>query len=710
MTLLANPASFRAAEKEIAINTKLQTQQPIDDSSDNVEPDPAQGVAEKPRNGVAGLKHWTYDLRSGFMVAMVSLPFSMGIAITSGAPPITGVISAIIAGFLLPFLGGSYVTISGPAAGLAPALFSGMIALATAEVGKQVAAGKTTQELLQIGYPLVLVAISIAGVLQIILARFKIARLSAIFPAAAIEGMLAAIGLIIMVKQLPLLFGVDFEAHEFWGMIFEIPEHVGEIYLPAMITGLGCTALLFILNSLPFKPLKVMPPPVWVFIIGSFVFQMIFHIPNEQFTHEQREASELTKRQLTPEHQALVARLDDELKADLETHELTPDERAAIGTLHVQLEQELRNSELTGEQLAAVEQLKRELTPEQIETYEALPNLGYCINIPDNPLSGIQLPHFERIIKYPNTWLALAYVVFVLMLIDATESLATIVAVDKLDPFKRRSDPDGTLQAMGSCNLASSVVGGLTIIPGIVKSTANVIGGGRTLWANFFNAIMLLVFMFLARPLINQVPLAVLAAILIFIGWKLCGPKVWKHTAEIGIEQFAVFLVTLVVTISTDLLIGIGVGVLLKLLMDLSLIGLANRLGAGNNDGRKRNVLSRFIDVFRNPVTRKEHEENGTYSAYFERPLHCFNLFHVIRELQQVPKDATTLRLHFSPLANVIDHTAVETVLHYLEDYKLSGVKVELEGWEDFVPLSDHHAAIRMRLAERQQAEGTAAL
>ena len=190
---------------------------------------------------LAGLKHWTHDLRSGFMVAMVSLPFSMGIAITSGAPPITGVISAIIAGFLLPFLGGSYVTISGPAPGLAPALFGGMIALATAEVGKEVAAGKTTQELLQIGYPLVLVAISIAGVLQIILARFKVARLSAIFPAAAIEGMLAAIGLIIMVKQLPLLFGVDFEAHEFWGMILEIPEHIGEIYVPAMVTGLGCT-------------------------------------------------------------------------------------------------------------------------------------------------------------------------------------------------------------------------------------------------------------------------------------------------------------------------------------------------------------------------------------------------------------------------------------------------------------------------------------
>ena len=145
--------------------------------------------------------------------------------------------------------------------------------------------------------------------------------------------------------------------------------------------------------------------------------------------------------------------------------------------------------------------------------------------------------------------------------------------------------------------------------------------------------------------------------------------------------------------------------------MDLSLIGLANRLGRANgNEDSKRSVFARFIDVFRNPVTQTEHDDNGTYSVYFDRPLHCFNLFHVIRELQLVPKDAATLRLHFSPLANVIDHTAVETVLHHLEDYKSTGITIELVGWEDFVPLSDHHAAIRMRLAEHQQPVGTAAM
>jgi carbonic anhydrase len=167
-------------------------------------------ATEKPRNGLAGLKHWRYDLRSGFTVAMISLPFSMGIAITSGAPPICGIVSAIIAGFVLPFLGGSYVTISGPAAGLAPALFAGMILLGHARLGR----GASQSDLLAVGYPLVLVAIAIVGVLQVVLAKLKVARLSAIFPAAAMQGMLAAIGLMIIVKQVPLFMGVKFEAHE----------------------------------------------------------------------------------------------------------------------------------------------------------------------------------------------------------------------------------------------------------------------------------------------------------------------------------------------------------------------------------------------------------------------------------------------------------------------------------------------------------------
>lgn len=143
-------------------------------------------AAEKPQNGLAGLKHWRHDLLAGLVVSMVSVPFSLGIAVASGAPPICGLISAIIAGLVLPFLGGSYVTISGPAAGLAPALLAGMLLLGKGDLAT--------------GYPLLLVAICLTGLVQLVLAFFKAARFSAIFPSSVVAGMLASIGLLIIAK------------------------------------------------------------------------------------------------------------------------------------------------------------------------------------------------------------------------------------------------------------------------------------------------------------------------------------------------------------------------------------------------------------------------------------------------------------------------------------------------------------------------------
>src|SRR3954470_11486775 len=131
-------------------------------------------AAEKPRNGLAGLKHWRHDLVAGLVVSMISVPFSLGIAVASGAPPICGLISAIIAGLVLPFLGGSYVTVSGPAAGLAPVLLASMMLLGRGN--------------LEVGYPLLLVAICMTGLVQVVLAYFKAARYSALFPASVVEG------------------------------------------------------------------------------------------------------------------------------------------------------------------------------------------------------------------------------------------------------------------------------------------------------------------------------------------------------------------------------------------------------------------------------------------------------------------------------------------------------------------------------------------
>lgn len=556
----------------------------------------AAGVEEKPRNGMAGLKHWRYDLRSGFMVAMISLPFSMGIAMASGAPPICGITSAIIAGLVLPFLGGSYVTISGPAAGLAPVIFAGMMLLGTTRLG----AGASSADALRVGYPLILVAICVAGALQMVLAKFKVARLSAIFPASAIEGMLAAIGLMIIVKQIPLFMGRHFESYEFWEMLREVPYKIEGMNVQVFGLGMGGLMLLFVLSAVPGRLLKVMPPPVWVFFLGTAVSYLFLDLPKD-----------------------FLIQVD----ADI---------------------------------------LER----------------------------GLVFPRFGEVAQTPALWLPLAYIVFTLILIDGVESLATIAAVDKIDVFHRRSDPDRTLQAMGVSNMASSVLGGLTIIPGIVKSTANILGGGRTQWANFYNACFLLGFLIFGRGLINLVPKAILASILVFIGFKLCRPKVWRHMAHLGTEQFVIFTVTVLVTVSTDLLVGIAVGVALKLLLCWWYVGLWYHLrGVEERPG----ALARAANLFRNPVGRRKFEE-GDYHLYIDRPMVCFNLFHVIREIANIPPTARHVSLHLTNGVTLLDHTTSELLLYYYEEFSSRDDKpqLDLDGLDKMRPLARHKSSMRM--------------
>jgi len=516
--------------------------------------------------------------------------------------------SAIIAGFVLPFLGGSYVTISGPAAGLAPALFAGMIMLGHARLGHSA----SQSELLAVGYPLVLVAIAFAGVLQVILAKLKVARLSAIFPAAAIQGMLAAIGLMIIVKQIPLFMGVKFEAHEFWAVLGEVPRHVQAMNHQILALGVGCLAALFMLSVIPGRLLKVMPPPVWVFFAGTVVSTFI-------------------------------------LKLDK----------------------------------------------------------PHLINVPDSLKRGVVFPHFGDAFAHATLWFPLAYLVITLLLIDGTESLATIAAVDKIDPYRRRSDPDRTLLAMGVSNGASSLLGGLTIIPGIVKCTANILGGGRTQWANFYNACFLLTFLLLGRDLINMVPMAVLAAILVFIGYKLCKPAVWLHVARVGTEQFVVFSITVLVTVTTDLLLGIAAGIVLELLLNLWYVGLWHTLRNGA-EFAKPNFAVRFLSLFRNPVSQREFDQ-GTYHLYLDGPLVCFNLFHLIRELGQLPPGTQAVYLHLSSHVPLVDHTTGESLRHFLEEFSGQDQtpRLVIEGWDHMQPLSKHETSTRIALATAEKLTST---
>src|ERR1041384_2473164 len=290
---------------------------------------------EKPENGVKGLKHWQYDLMAGLQVAMMGIPLSLGIAIASGAPPVCGLISAIIAGFIFPFLGGAYITISGPAAGLAPALLAGMILLGDGN--------------LEVGYPLLLVAICLVGVVQVILSIFDAGRFALYFPISVVEGMLMAIGSLIIIKQVPAFLGVIIPPiKSIPKAIASIPEQV--MVLNPLICTIGAVALflLFFLTSILSRIqaawAKLIPVPMIVIILGGLA--------------------------------SWIIGIDEK----------------------------------------------------------------YLIHVPLNVFEhGIVFPSFVEAFSRTDLWGTFLLTIITLTLIDGVESMATIQAIDKIDPFKRKS-------------------------------------------------------------------------------------------------------------------------------------------------------------------------------------------------------------------------------------------------------------------------------
>lgn len=552
---------------------------------------PVNTSVEKPENGLRGLKHWRYDLLAGMQVSLVSLPLSLGIAIASGAPPVTGIVSAVIAGLVYPFVGGAYVTISGPAAGLAPALLGGMLVLGNGN--------------LEAGYPLLLVAICLTGIVQLVLTYFRAGRFAIFFPQTVVEAMLAAIGIIIIIKQFPLLLGVLAPPKKTIPATLQaLPGQIAQMNPMVFAVAAVSTFLIFFLNRTEKRWLKMIPPPLTVVVIGGLMGTALGFGPAE------------------------------------------------------------------------------------------------LIRVPDNMIESIQLPAFREVLGRPELWWSIATIVITLTLIDGIESLATIQAVDRIDPFQRKSDPNRTLGAMGLSNLLSSLVGGLTIIPGGIKSRANVDGGGRTLWSNFTNAIFLLLYFFIAAPLINRIPLATLAGILVYIGWRLCEPRVFLRALATGKDQMLIFLATVVAILWTDLLSGIIIGVVLYVLMLHILLSPSPRHVLTGRIGFQEawdHIKDNFRTLFRDPVIQTSpalaNPASGVQEIHISS-LFNTNLLKLENRLQQLPPDADT-RFVLSRSGKMICHTAMEYLHHYQEQAVEKGRKCEIEGLDHYHPFANHPNAAR---------------
>lgn len=529
---------------------------------------------EVPQSGLAGLpKNWKADLTSGFLVFLIALPLCLGISMASGFPPVAGIFTAIIGGLLVSFIGGSQLTIKGPAAGLI------IIAIgAVTELGQ----GDPL-----IGYKLTLAVVVVAGILQIIFGLVKSGILADFFPSAAVHGMLAAIGIIIIAKQLFTMIGVKPEASETLELFAELPHAFGELNPEIALIGFISLLILFLFPLLKNKYLKMVPAPLLVILIA---------IPIGRFFD------------LEHEHSYLF----------LDGHEYT------IGP-------------------------------------------KFLVTLPDNLLSAITFPDFSQV----YSMVSIKYIIM-FALVGSLESLLSSKAIDGLDPFKRKSNMNKDLMGVGIGNTLAGFIGGLPMISEIVRSSANINNGGKTSWANFFHGMFLLIFVAFFPMLIHQIPLAALAAMLVYTGFKLASPKSFYQTYKIGKEQLAIFLVTIIFTLATDLLVGIGVGILTKFAIHIY-------------NGLPLKYI--FKPLFTVSENGDEYTVDVFHSAVFS------NYIKLKQSLDALPREKS-IRIDFTN-ANLVDHTVLENLHHYQHDYEHGGGKFILSGMDHLNKNSDHHLAGR---------------
>lgn len=517
-----------------------------------------------PKDGLHGLKeNYISDISSGFVVFLLALPLSLGIAKASEFPPVMGLITAIIGGIVVSFFAGSRLTIKGPAAGLIV-----IVAGSVAEFG----GGDK-------GWHLALGAMFAAAVIQILFGVFKFGKMADFFPLPAIHGMLAAIGIIIIAKQIPVLFNVDPALVSGKGPLTILAELPGIVsHLDPRGTLIGLVSLVIMLS--------------WPFLSGF----KIGKVP-------------------APLVVLLIA-VPAELWMDFQTTE------PAYALVHVG---------------------------------NLMENLHLNIDF-----GGLAFP--------------LIFTKYVLMfaLVGSLESLLTVKAIDLVDPYKRKSDNNRDLIAIGIGNAFTSILGGLPMISEVARSSANVNNGAKTRWANFFHGFFILLFVLVASRYIEMIPNAALAAMLIAVGIKLAHPREFVNTFRVGKEQLAIFLVTIIVTLAEDLLLGIFAGMLLKII-----IHVIN--GAPLSALFKAPILISF--------------EGNKYLVEIDKAAVFTNFIRIKSRLESIPPGfEVTIDLKNTRL---IDHSVMENLHHFKEEYERSGGTVEWIGVENHKPLSGHKLAAR---------------
>lgn len=475
----------------------------------------------------------------------------------------------MVGGLVVSFFAGSLLTIKGPAAGLIV-----IVAGAVDELGHG-------DHLL--GWKLALGAVVVAGVFQVIFGIFRLGVLSDFFPLSAVHGMLAAIGIIIISKQIHVLAGVNPTTEagtpmvEPLQLLAKIPETISHLFAHKEVVLVGLVSLLIVFAwpMIKISFFKKIPASLVVLVV-SIPLAMALGIHN------------------VPEH------------------------------------------------------IENGVT---VKAYNAL--LSFDKGFFDILGVNVSFGGFSQLGTF---------IKFVIMfaLVGSLEALLTVKAIDMLDPFKRKSKTNKDLIAIGIGNIVAGVLGGLPMISEVARSSANVSNGGKTRWANFFHGFFILLFLIFAVSFSNLIPLSALAAMLIGVGWKLTHPKEFGLMASIGLDQMAVFITTVVFTLATDLLVGIGAGILLKIILHVARGVSLHSLFNAKSTIEGTTVSVRGAALFSNFIKVKKQLLSFTLS-------------------QDITLDVRKCKL--------IDHSVLETLHHLKDDFEDAGGTLTILGTDEFKPV-----------------------